>query len=735
MAEQPPEGQPNFPPPPPIGGGGGGFPPPPGAQRPPMGPPPGISQPPVRPPQAAVPPQAPAPIMPVSAEPIVAEPIAPRPPAPKPPAAPPNRGKDFDRVTELETKLQHEREKVLRMSLKSQEEKTVAARVENSIQEIQERLRRQKRDADQEEGRLKLEGKIQELENRLVQERETWVTTLKGQVNKNESEDKELESHFTMRIQEMERRWLEEKAHWTRLTNAKDEELRKAGEAQEKLTELGRDHDKLSDTHTRLKEDAEASKGRVQELEARMRGAMDREREYFQVKAEADRARDQVRMLQEKYDRDTTASRQSFKEREERILADNERLQSDVSGISKRIRTEYETEMRHLRSQHEGELENLRGEMGMELKKTKAQADVAGAALQRMRAVGSALEKQVASLRMQASEAKKLKDEVSRVNERYKAEFLVLQRKWQEREVEIRHQSETHMRQRFDAEKTKLKVRAQEEIQDRIVKLQAQLRNEANAELAEREKAVRADMERELSERSRRVQSDLSEMRRKLETEIERKSSESERRESDWKEKLLTKEAELAGAKSELEQIRGRASQAEDYKLQAARDRTEIEKALAAERERNKILEKASADADSRVALASQKADLAQGDRVSLEQQKSAQEARATELQRQIDSLTVQMQDGERAREDLRREKNELQESVTKLEVEHARQKETWKRKLDLSQREVESRPSSETIPPVEPPTSGEGTLTDKMKGFFGANKPEDPPAPPKEDL
>jgi len=38
------------------------------------------------------------------------------------------------------------------------------------------------------------------------------------------------------------------------------------------------------------------------------------------------------------------------------------------------------------------------------------------------------------------------------------------------------------------------------------------------------------------------------------------------------------------------------------------------------------------------------------GERGSLEQQKAAAEARAVELQRQIDALRVQIEDGERAR-------------------------------------------------------------------------------------
>src|SRR5262249_23099792 len=130
------------------------------------------------------------------------------------------------RLVELERRLQEEKEKVLLSNLRTQEEAVYASKVEGAIKDVQEKLRRDRRDAEQEETRLKLEAKIRELETRLVQERETWVATLQEQLKARESQDKEVETHFIGRIEEMERRWLEEKAHWQRLVMGKEEEIR-----------------------------------------------------------------------------------------------------------------------------------------------------------------------------------------------------------------------------------------------------------------------------------------------------------------------------------------------------------------------------------------------------------------------------------------------------------------------------------------------------------------------------
>src|SRR5437899_3365586 len=133
-------------------------------------------------------------------------------------STPPESGADLQRrLIELEKRLQEEKEKVLLANLRSQEEATYAVKVEGAIKDVQDKLRRDRRETELEEGRLKLEARIRELETRLVQERETWVATLQEQVKSRETQDKELETHFVGRVEEMERRWLDEKAHWQKL--------------------------------------------------------------------------------------------------------------------------------------------------------------------------------------------------------------------------------------------------------------------------------------------------------------------------------------------------------------------------------------------------------------------------------------------------------------------------------------------------------------------------------------
>src|SRR5208282_3582410 len=167
---------------------------------------------------------------------------------PLPPMAPPSQeprkfegsapesGADLQhRLIELEKRLQEEKEKVLLANLRSQEEATYAVKVEGAIKDVQDKLRRDRRENELEETRLKLETKLRELETRLVHERETWVATLQEQVKSRESQDKEIETHFVGRVEEMERRWLEEKAHWQKLLMAKDEEVRNLKAQAERL--------------------------------------------------------------------------------------------------------------------------------------------------------------------------------------------------------------------------------------------------------------------------------------------------------------------------------------------------------------------------------------------------------------------------------------------------------------------------------------------------------------------
>jgi chromosome segregation ATPase len=171
-----------------------------------------------------------APQIPPSTNPIpfnAIRPGTPPPPRSSSPAMPPTGNTPLDRelaaaesskdnleqkITDLEKKLMEEREKVLLASLRSKEEEAVSAKVETSIKEIQDKLRREKKEQELEESRRKAEGRVLDMERRLAEEREAWVQTLKGQLGQRDSITQEMETHFSARLKDLEYRWAQEKS-------------------------------------------------------------------------------------------------------------------------------------------------------------------------------------------------------------------------------------------------------------------------------------------------------------------------------------------------------------------------------------------------------------------------------------------------------------------------------------------------------------------------------------------
>ena len=461
-----------FPPPPPLppGKGGAPVPPPlPSAAGRPSGPPP-------------LPSRSGAPALPTM--PSFGSPAS-APPAPPSFGAPPTRAQEPDRAKEreekiermkdefenkleaLEKKLSDEREKSLMMQLKSQEETVTAAKVEVSLKELQDKLRRDRRDQENEEAKLKLERRSQELETRLAQERETWVTTLKSQLASRETQDKEVETHFAVRLQEMERRWLEEKAQWQKTALAKDDEVRTLRALAEKLRGADTELAKTAGEKKLLEERLTEVLQERAEAVARLQGASDREKESIQLRADLTLTRQQAGLIQERLERDMAALRHSSREREERLMADQERLQRDLSSIKQ-----------NLEAQHEANLRRAKAENEAELFKYKDVAEKTTAELQRLRAVAGALERQGASARAQLDELRRASASWEKTQERYKAEFVVLQRKWVEREKEVRAEAVQSSLQMVESEKTRLRIQAQDELNQRAAKIADQLRLE-----------------------------------------------------------------------------------------------------------------------------------------------------------------------------------------------------------------------------------------------------------------
>jgi chromosome segregation ATPase len=364
------------------------------------------------------------------------------------------------RLADMERQVQQEREKALLASLKSQEEATLSARVETSLKEVQDKLRRDRHEQEILESKSKLESHAAELENKLAQERETWVQTLKNQMRQRDVQEKEVETQFTLRLQDMERRILDEKAVWQKNLLSKEEELRVAKSGVEKLQEqLGavradlverQSAQKAAEMENRtLLRDIEDFKRRHQDLltekaqlEAQSRAAIDVEKDLIATKGELQLARGQSSTQIDRLEKELQASKMALWEREQRVMAETERLTREVHTIAERVKQEKEVEIRALRQQAEASIKTA------EDKRAGAEA-----ALTRLQAVTTALEKELSQVKLERSqwaqvsqaqgqEIARLRKETAKLAERYHAEMAERDRRWQAREKELRAQLE-----------------------------------------------------------------------------------------------------------------------------------------------------------------------------------------------------------------------------------------------------------------------------------------------------
>jgi hypothetical protein len=503
------------------------------------------------------------------------------PAAPQPPAPPPDEKVQLEKkLADLEKRLAEEREKLLVANVQKEAEAANAAKVEISIKELQERLRRDRREQESEESRLKLESKLQEMEARLAQERETWVSTLKNQLAAREGQDKELEMHFGLRVQEMERRWLEEKAQWQKVVLSKDEEIRNLRSLAEKLkgadVELSKTVSEKKWLETRVHE---LTQERA-EAAAKASTAAEREKEAIMLRADLQLARQQVSMVQDKLERDLQSLRLSSKEREERLLSDQERLQRELTSMETRLRAEHESDVRRVKS--EAEAETAKYKEGLER---------AGVDLQKLRGVAGALERQLAASRAQINELTAARQSWEKTQERFKAEFVVLQRKWVEREKEIRAESDARAAQMLEAEKAKIKVLAQEEINSRVQRLADQLGKDKDTELKRAEASMRVELERQVAERIRAAQADWDTARRTLEAEIEKLHQDLFKKEQEWSTRLMAKDTEAHKASTMGEELSSRLATETVQRQALERQKLELDKTLADLREQNGRLE------------------------------------------------------------------------------------------------------------------------------------------------
>ncbi|MBI5884032.1 MAG: hypothetical protein HZB91_13130 [Elusimicrobia bacterium] len=507
-----------------------------------------------------------------------AAPVAPVPPVQAARAPDPGAVKEeYERkLAAMEKRLQDEREKVLMANLKSQQEAATSAKVEVAIKELQDKIRRDRRDQEHEELKHKLDNRVQELETRLAQERETWLVTLKNQMVQRETQDKDFESQFAVRLQEMERRWLEEKAHWQKTVGAKDDEVRVLRNLTEKLKGAEVEWQKVLNEKKVLEERvADLSKERAENQVKLGKGA-EAEKESFQLRAELTLARQQLSTVSDRLERDLQSMRQSAREREDRLAYEVDRLQRELSGLGSRMRLEHEAEIKRVKDAADAERDQY-----------KEKADRASSDVAKLKAVLSALERQAAMSRSQVMALRKQASEWEKTQEHYKAEFVVLQRRWADREREIRSEVEHQLQKNFSVEADKARIEAEERLRKELSGLADKLESRSREALLEKENEL-ASLRAKVSElevqkageqeERQAAEAALEEEKRRAETALEQ-SKRNLREEGTRLESGLRDAQEENGAlKAALAELRKKFETAEEARTDLALEKSEFQR-------------------------------------------------------------------------------------------------------------------------------------------------------------
>lgn len=442
------------------------------------------------------------------------------------------------KMLEMEKTVSQEKEKALLATLKSQQDEVLSSKVEASLKDIQDKLRRDRYEQEIEQERISLKAKIKELETRLVQERETWVQTLHAQVQERESQSKDVEGHFVWRLQEMERRWLDEKAQWQRQLTVKEDEIRafkstveRLKDVEEELKETNLEKSMQEKEVSRLKDDILRLEKEKSSFDSYIKNLPEKERETANLRAEIS----VMKMKEEK-------SQSEFKSREDKLSSEIDRLQKEVGTIADRKEAQMKDEIRSLRSKYENTLqekEKTLAEVSGEKVRAISELVKLKGFISRIQAVNAALEKERNNLRvdkMQMAQAmasnieemKKLKAALDGIRECHAAEMQELRRKYElqldktkadyEKEIigeyekkidalRMHHQQEkvAEDKKRQD-ELAKVLFERQSEMENKLL----EMRNKYETNLAEMRNALRNHAEQEYAEETRKLRTSLA---------------------------------------------------------------------------------------------------------------------------------------------------------------------------------------------------------------------------------
>jgi len=359
------------------------------------------------------------------------------------------------KITDMEKLLSQEKEKALLATLKNQQDEAMSSRVESSLKDIQEKMRRDRRDHEVEEERLALKGKIKEMEMRLSQERETWMQTLKNQMSERETQGRDVEGHFINRLQEMERRWLDEKAQWQKEISSREETIRSLKFAADKLRDLEDEYRKISLEKSmtereaaKLRDEVARAEREKASIESYIKMIPEKEREIADLRSEnislrgreeittaAMRSREEMQNTLQR-NREESARLEAL-HRDEKYNAEMGRLQAELGTIADRKNAEKNEELKAAQTRFDAvlqEKEKTIAETTGEKARALSELMKIKGFVSRVQAINAVLDKERGQLRVekmqlaqnmaaQLEELKRLKAENDGVKAAHQAEL------------------------------------------------------------------------------------------------------------------------------------------------------------------------------------------------------------------------------------------------------------------------------------------------------------------------
>jgi hypothetical protein len=510
------------------------------------------------------------------------------------------------KISDMEKMLSQEKEKALLATLKNQQDEALSSRVESSLKDIQEKMRRDRRDHEVEEERLTLKGKIKEMESRLSQERETWMQTLKNQMSERETQGKDVEGHFIYRLQEMERRWLDEKAQWQKEISSREETIRSLKSASERLREVEDEFRKLSleksmteREASKLRDEVARAEREKASVESYIKIIPDKEREIAELRAE-----NAILRNREENSRLTTVHQEEKNGFElQKLRGEIGGLQAELGSISDRKNAEKNEEVKRLQAQFDSQLQE----------KDRAFAEVSGEKIRaiselikikgfvsRVQAINAVLDKERGQLKLekmqlaqnmaaQLEELKRLKQENDGLKAAHQAELESQAENFKSEINRVKNGYGLELAHKH-AEETAELIRAhQEEVSRTASAHQLELSKAASARQAEQSRMAaehQAELARISSERQAELDAKISQMRMQYEASAEEEKN-AIRHQLEASHASQLQEARAAGLAAqesalrlEVENRRLAAAAADFDKAQAARDK-EFEDRLA----------------------------------------------------------------------------------------------------------------------------------------------------------